>query len=352
MVFPLNRQRRFRRTPALRKLFAETSFSASDLVAPLFAIDGKNLAEPIMSMPGVLRYSVDNLIRETEEIYKLGIPAVLIFGVPEKTTALRRKRSKEQFENALYDENGLVQKAVREIKRAIPEIIVMTDVCLCSYTSHGHCGILRNQKSESRSKKKKFNSCQSPIYYEIDNDKTIDILAKIALSHAEAGADIVAPSSMMDGQVKYIREALDGKNFQNTMLMSYSVKYASNFYTPFREAANSKPAFGDRKSYQLDFRNVREALREVESDINEGADIIMVKPAMAYLDVLKEIKNNFNTPLAAYSVSGEYSMVKAASANGWLNEKEVAMEIASSIKRAGADLLITYWAKCLAEWIK
>ncbi|MCM8784937.1 MAG: porphobilinogen synthase [Candidatus Omnitrophica bacterium] len=328
----IKRLRRLRKTETLRKIFSETKLSISDLIMPYFVVEGKNIKEPIKSMPGIFRYSIDNLLNEIEDIYNLGIFAILLFGVPEK---------KDDSGKNAYDKNGIVQKAVKIIKKEIQDIIIITDVCLCSYTNHGHCGILSSTSN--------FQSSVSPV---IDNDATLEILSEIALSHAESGADIVAPSSMMDGQVKIIRETLDKNGFFDVIIMSYSAKYASNFYGPFREAANSFPKFGDRKSYQINYHNLKEALREVEQDINEGADIVMVKPALAYLDVIMMVKEKFNIPVVAYNVSGEYSMIKAASEKEYLDEKNVVLEILTSIKRAGADLIITYWAKEIAKWLK
>ncbi|MFH1958002.1 MAG: porphobilinogen synthase [bacterium] len=316
---------RLRRKESLRKLVQGIRISVKDFVLPVFVLEGKNRKEEISSMPGVFRFSPDNLIKEIEEVKKLGIIAVLLFGVPEE---------KDEKGSSAFDKNGIVQKAVKKIRQEFPDMVLITDVCLCGYTSHGHCGIT------------KIKSCI------IDNDATLKILSKIALSHAQAGADIVAPSAMMDGQVTTIRETLDKKGFKDVAIMGYSAKYSSGFYGPFREAAQSSPHFGDRKSYQMDYHNVREALREVEADIKEGADIVMVKPALTYLDVIKTVKDNYGIPLAAYNVSGEYSMVKAASMQGWLNEKKAVLEILTSIKRAGADIIITYWAKDAAKWLR
>jgi porphobilinogen synthase len=334
MKFPEYRLRRLRKNENLRKLFSETKLSISDFVMPYFVIEGKNVKQEINSMPGIFRYSIDQLLKEVEEIYKLGVLSVLLFGVPNR---------KDEIGSYAYSKDGIVQKAIKAIKKEIPDIVVITDVCLCSYTTHGHCGLL------SFSRKKESN--QRKTYY-IDNDATLEVLAKIALSHAEAGADIVAPSAMMDGQVQAIRKILDKNGFKDVAIMSYSAKYASSFYGPFREAADSSPKFGDRKSYQMNYCNIKEALREIETDINEGADIVMVKPALSYLDVIRAIKEKFNVPLAAYNVSGEYSMVKAAAQKNWLDEKSVALEILTSIKRAGADIIITYWAKDVARWIR
>jgi porphobilinogen synthase len=334
MKFPEYRLRKLRKNENLRKLFSETKLSISDFVMPYFVIEGKNVKQEINSMPGVFRYSVDQLVKELEEIYKLGVLSVLLFGIPNR---------KDKIGSYAYSKDGIVQKAIKAIKKEIPDIVVIADVCLCSYTTHGHCGILSFLREKESNQRK--------TYY-VDNDDTLEVLAKIALSHAEAGADIVAPSAMMDGQVQAIRKILDENGFKDVAIMSYSAKYASSFYSPFREAADSSPKFGDRKSYQMNYCNIKEALREIETDINEGVDIVMVKPALSYLDVIRVIKENFNIPLAAYNVSGEYSMVKAAAQKNWLDEKSVVLEILTSIKRAGADIIITYWAKDVAEWIK
>jgi porphobilinogen synthase len=320
-MFPEQRPRRLRRSAAIRRLVRETSLSPDDLIYPLFVREGKSIREPIAAMPGQERYSPDNLAPVVKRIASLGIPAVLLFGIPQK---------KDEFGTSAHKGDGVVQQAVKRIKDAVPDLLVITDVCLCEYTSHGHCGIL------SRSG-------------EVENDETLEILAKVALSHAKAGADIVAPSDMMDGRVGFIREALDEGGYELTPIMSYAAKYASAFYGPFREAAGSKPAFGDRKSYQMDPANVREALREVRLDIEEGADIIMVKPALPYLDVIRTVADELDEPLAAYQVSGEYSMIKAAAANGWLDEKTCMMESVIAVKRAGADMIITYFAPQIAE---
>lgn len=319
--------RRLRSKESLRKLFCETTLNVYNLVMPYFVVDGRNQKQKIESMPGIFRYSVDNLIKEVKEIYNLGIQAVLLFGVPNK---------KDILGSQAYRKDGIVQTAIKMIKKELPQVTVIADVCLCSYTSSGHCGIIKSK-----------NKC----VYIIDNYKTLKILSQIALSYAKAGADIVAPSAMMDGQVQAIRQTLDKNGFHNVAIMSYSAKYASNFYSPFREAADSSPKFGDRKNYQLDYHNIREALREVEQDIKEKADIVMVKPAVAYLDVIKAVKDSFNIPVAAFNVSGEYAMVKAAANNGWINEKDVVLEILTAIKRAGADIIITYWAKEVARWL-
>ena len=321
--FPQARLRRLRQTETLRALVRENSVEVGDLIYPMFIVEGKKKKEEITSMPGVFRHSPDRLPPEIEEVARLKIPAVLLFGIPE---------NKDEIGSSAYHHEGVIQQAIRVIKKSVPELIVITDVCLCEYTSHGHCGIVTNGQ--------------------VDNDQTLPLLAKMSLSHIEAGADIVAPSDMMDGRVKIIREALDEKGFQHIAILSYATKYASAFYGPFREAAESTPQFGDRRAYQMDPPNVREALREVEQDIAEGADIIMIKPALAYLDVIRQVRNTFNHPLAAYNVSGEYAMVKAAAQRGWLDERRVVLEILTAIKRAGADIILTYHAKELAQWLQ
>ncbi|MFV9566812.1 porphobilinogen synthase [Thermoanaerobacter mathranii] len=318
----VKRPRRLRMNSILREMIRETSLDVGDLIYPLFVVPGDNIKEEIDSMPGVYHFSINLLVEEVKEVRDLGIPAILLFGVPSY---------KDELGSEAYSEEGIVQKAVREIKEKVPEIVVITDVCMCGYTIHGHCGIVENGQ--------------------VLNDKTVDYIAKIALSHVEAGADIVAPSDMMDGRVAAIRKLLDSKGFVNTPIMAYSAKYASSFYGPFREAANSFPQFGDRKSYQMDYGNSNEALREIALDIEEGADIVMVKPALSYLDIIRRVKDNFNIPIAAYNVSGEYSMVKAAAKMGWIDEKSVVLEILTSIKRAGADMIITYFAKDVAKWL-
>jgi len=321
--FPQSRLRRLRRTESLRALVRENHVEVRDLVYPLFIIEGRGMKQEITSMPGIFRFSVDQLPQEVEEIAKLGIPAVLLFGIPEH---------KDEVGSAAYHPEGIIQQAIRAIKKSVPKLLVVTDVCLCEYTSHGHCGVLVNGY--------------------VDNDQTLSLLAKTAVSHAEAGADIVAPSDMMDGRVKAIRGALDEKGLQHTSILAYAAKYASAFYGPFREAAEATPQFGDRRSYQMDPPNLREALREVEQDIAEGADIIMVKPALAYLDVIRRVRDTFNYPVAAYNVSGEYAMVKAAAQQGWLDEKQIVLEILTAIKRAGADIILTYHAKEVARWLQ
>ncbi|KUK12065.1 MAG: Delta-aminolevulinic acid dehydratase [Moorella sp. 60_41] len=323
--FPVVRLRRLRYNPVLRSMVRETEIEVKDLVYPLFVTPGRVVKNPVSSMPGIYQFSVDNLLKEGEEVVRLGIPAVLLFGVPEPG-------EKDEVATPAYIPEGIVQQAVRALKKEFPHLLVITDVCLCEYTSHGHCGIV-----------------DSGV---ILNDPTLELLARTALSHVEAGADMVAPSDMMDGRVAAIRKKLDAHGFTETPILSYAAKYASAFYGPFREAAGSAPQFGDRRSYQMDPANAREALREVAQDLEEGADIIMVKPALSYLDVIRQVKDNFNCPLAAYNVSGEYSMIKAAALQGWISEREVVMEVLTSIKRAGADLIITYFAKDVAGWLR
>ena len=320
MPFPAYRPRRLRKNEKLRQLIRETTLTAGNLIYPLFVGPGTNVVRPISSMPGVAQLSVDRAILESREAADLGIPAVILFGIPETKDALGSEASIR---------DGVVQQTVRAIKDNVPDLLVVTDVCLCEYTDHGHCGLIKNGA--------------------VDNDSTLELLAREALSHAEAGADIVAPSDMMDGRVGAIRQALDGKGFDQIAIMAYAAKYASGFYGPFREAADSTPQFGDRRSYQMDPANTDEALREVELDIQEGADIVMVKPALAYLDVIYRVKEQFGYPVAAYNVSGEYSMIKAAGINGWIDEERVMLEVLLSIRRAGADMILTYFAKELAR---
>lgn len=326
--FPSVRLRRLRKNSSIRDLVAEVKIDSSSLIMPLFVKEGLEGRESIDGMPGQERLSIKELLKEVSELLDLGVKAILLFGIPLK---------KDDFGSSAYDKDGVVQRAVKEVKKNFgEEVTVITDVCLCQYTSHGHCGILLEKDMQKI----------------IENDKTIEALAKIALSHAEAGADIVAPSDMMDGRVGAIRRALEDAGYTNTAIMSYSVKYASSLYGPFRSAAYSKPAFGDRRIYQMDPRNVREALREVELDISEGADIVMVKPASWYLDIISLIKNNFNVPVAAYSVSGEYTMIKLIAEKGLIDEKQAVWEQLHSIKRAGADIIITYYAKEYARWLR
>ncbi|MDI6767585.1 MAG: porphobilinogen synthase [Bacteroidota bacterium] len=314
------RHRRTRMTAALRSMVRETELSKNDFIYPLFVVPGNKVKKEVSSMPGVFQMSIDETVRECVEVRNLGIPAIILFGIPEH---------KDEVGSGAYDPNGIIQQVVRAIKKEIPELVVITDVCLCEYTSHGHCGIVKGD--------------------EIVNDISIQLLAKEALTHAQAGADIIAPSDMFDGRVKAIRTILDANDFQNIPIMSYAAKYASGFYGPFREAAESTPQFGDRRSHQMDPANSDEALREVQTDIEEGADIVMVKPALSYLDVIRRVKDTFHMPTAAYNVSGEYSMVKAAFKLGWIDEQRVMMEILTSIKRAGADLILTYHAKEAAK---
>jgi len=324
LAFPVQRMRRLRRNETIRRMVRETTVTVNDLIYPLFVIYGREKRLPVNSMPGVFQISCDILREELREIHSLGIPGVLLFGIPEHKDALA---------TAAYDDKGVVQEATRIIKDSFPDLLVITDVCLCEYMDHGHCGIVDKDG-------------------EINNDATLELLAREALSHARAGADIVAPSDMMDGRIGYIRQVLDENGFAGTAIMSYAAKYASGFYGPFREAAESAPQFGDRRSYQMDPANGREALREVELDIAEGADIVMVKPALAYLDIITRVRERYDYPLAAYNVSGEYSMLKAAAANGWLDEKRVMLEILTGIKRAGADIIITYSAKDAARILR
>jgi len=320
MDFPRYRPRRLRRNEKLRELIRETTLNIKDFIYPLFVCPGKDRAQPVSSMPGIAQQSVDRIVKECQEVDSLGIPGVILFGIPE---------GKDPVGSEAYTDTGVVQNAIREIKEKVPGLLVITDVCLCEYTDHGHCGVIKGG--------------------EVDNDATLELLAKEALSHAQAGADMVAPSDMMDGRVGAIRTGLDENGFGQVAIMAYAAKYASGFYGPFREAAESTPQFGDRRSYQMDPANTDEAMREVELDIREGADIIMVKPAMAYLDVIYRVKQKFGYPVAAYNVSGEYSMVKAAGQNDWIDEKRIMTEILISIKRAGADIILTYFAKDMAK---
>lgn len=320
MDFPRYRPRRLRRNEKLRELMRETTLNIKDFIYPLFVCPGKDRVLPVSSMPGIAQLSVDRIVKECQEVDSLGIPGVILFGIPE---------GKDPVGSEAYSDTGVVQNAIREIKEKVPGLLVITDVCLCEYTDHGHCGVIEGG--------------------EVDNDATLELLAKEALSHAQAGADMVAPSDMMDGRVGAIRTILDENGFSQVAIMAYAAKYASGFYGPFREAAESTPQFGDRRSYQMDPANTDEALREVELDIREGADIVMVKPAMAYLDVIYRVKQKFGYPVAAYNVSGEYSMVKAAGKNDWIDEKRIMTELLISIKRAGADIILTYFAKDMAK---
>ena len=314
------RPRRLRRTSTIRRMVRETRLKTDDLIYPIVVKHGKGEREPIPSLAGQYRVSVDGLIKEAEEVWSLGIPAMIIFGLPKK---------KDGLGSEAYAQDGIVQQAVAAIKDRVPELVVLTDVCLCQYTDHGHCGIIKNNQ--------------------VDNDATLEILSRVALSHAYAGADFVAPSDMMDGRVGAIRNILEKEGFYDTGIMAYAVKYASSFYGPFREAADSKPKFGDRKSYQMDPVNAREALKEAVMDVDEGADIVMVKPALPYLDIINQVRRNVNIPVAAYNVSGEYAMVKAADKQGWIDGEEVMMEMLLCIKRSGADLILTYFAKEAAK---
>ncbi|HYL09767.1 MAG TPA: porphobilinogen synthase [Candidatus Acidoferrales bacterium] len=323
MSFPLQRPRRLRRTEVIRALVRETRLSTAGMIYPLFVCPGKKVRKEIGSMPGVFHLSVDQIVEECREVESLGIPGVILFGLPEKKDARGSEASAK---------GGVVQRAVEAIKKAKLKLLVLTDVCLCEYTDHGHCGVVRGG--------------------DVDNDPTLEILANVALSHARAGADIVAPSDMMDGRVGAIRRKLDENNFADVAILSYAAKYCSAFYGPFREAAESAPQFGDRRSYQMDPGNAREALKEVALDLEEGADMVMVKPALPYLDVIRRVRERFDVPVGAYNVSGEYAMVKAASRNHWLDEKRAVLEILTSIQRAGADFILTYHAKDAARWLK
>ncbi len=319
----MDRTRRLRQTVALRNMVRENHVRVDELIYPLFVMEGENLAEPVESMPGICQYSLDRMNEELDRVTEAGIPAILIFGIPAH---------KDEVGSGAYDEHGIVQEAIRRIKKDYPDLIVIADVCLCEYTSHGHCGLIKDGV--------------------ILNDETLPLLAKSAVSYAEAGADIVAPSDMMDKRVGAIRKALDEAGFTYTPIMAYSAKFASGYYGPFRDAAHSAPGFGDRKTYQMDPANGQEALREVEEDIAEGADLIIAKPAMAYMDIIRAIHENYNVPIVAYNVSGEYAMVKAAAANGWIDEKKIVMENMIGMKRAGVKMIITYHALDVARWIR
>jgi porphobilinogen synthase len=323
MTFPTHRPRRLRRSEALRGFVRETRLTTGGLVYPMFACPGTKVRTEVSSMPGIYQQSADQIVEECREVANLGIPAVILFGLPEH---------KDELASEAYDANGAVQRSIEAIRKAKLDLLVITDVCLCEYTSHGHCGVIKGE--------------------EVLNDPSVALLADAALSHARAGADIVAPSDMMDGRVGAIREKLDENGFENVAILSYAAKYCSAFYGPFREAAQSSPQFGDRRSYQMDPANAREALREVALDLEEGADMIMVKPAMPYLDVIQRVREKFDVPVAAYNVSGEYAMVKAAVQRGWLDEKRVVLEILTGIQRAGADMILTYHAKDVARWLK
>lgn len=323
MPFPVQRPRRLRASENIRRMVRETRLSVDNLVYPVFVVPGEEVVRPVEAMPGVYNYSIDKLLEELPEVVELQIPAILLFGVPE---------TKDEVGSGACAEDGIIQQAVRAVKKAYPQLLVVTDLCLCEYTSHGHCGIIRG-------------GC-------VLNDPTLELLARTAVSQARAGADLIAPSDMMDGRVGAIRRALDENGYENIPVMAYSAKYASAYYGPFREAAGSAPRFGDRKAYQMDPANSDEALREVWLDLEEGADIVMVKPALAYLDIIRRVKDEFGCPVAAYNVSGEYSMVKAAAQKGWVEERKVVMETLTGIKRAGADIIITYHARDAARWLK
>lgn len=321
--FPTVRLRRTRQNEKLRGLVRETHLAVDQLIYPLFIAEGIHEPHEIASMPGIVQWPLEQLGREAERIAGLGIPAVLLFGIPSE---------KDEVGSQAYHSRGIIQEAIRLLKSVIPELLVITDVCLCEYTSHGHCGLIHNGS--------------------VQNDASLELLARMALTHAEAGADLVAPSDMMDGRVGAIRHVLDEQGFSQTPIMAYSAKFASAFYGPFREAAGSTPQFGDRRAYQMDPSNVREALREVDLDIAEGADIVMVKPAMAYMDVIRQVRDRYDLPVAAYNVSGEFSMIKAAAQNGWIDERRAAMEVLTGIRRAGADMIITYFAPDVARWLR
>jgi porphobilinogen synthase len=321
-TFPATRLRRLRRTASLRELVRETQLDLGDLVYPMFVCPGEGVTEPLEGLPGIGRRSVDALVEEAHELLRLGVGAVLLFGIPEE---------KDDVASGAYDEDGIVQRALRALRAEVPGLVLMTDVCLCEYTSHGHCGVVQDG--------------------EVLNDVSLELLARTAVSHADAGADVVAPSDMMDGRVGAIRAQLDAEGHEGVAIVSYAAKYASAFYGPFREVADSAPAFGDRRSYQMDPPNVREALRECALDVAEGADVLIVKPALPYLDVIAAVRARFDVPVAAYNVSGEYAMVRAAAASGWLDEQRAVLESLTAIKRAGADLVFTYWAKDVAAWL-
>ena len=326
MRYPIYRPRRLRANENLRRLIRETSLSADDLIMPLFVRPGRNVRKEISSMPGNYQLSVDEIAKEARKAADLGVPAIILFGIPSK---------KDSVGSEGYKKNNIVARAIKAIKDKVDDLVVITDVCLCEYTDHGHCGVVKKHGKD----------------FTIDNDATLELLAKMALSHVEAGADMVAPSDMMDGRIGVVRSALDDRGFAEIPIMAYAAKYASAFYGPFREAAESPPQFGDRRSYQMDPPNSDEALREVALDIEEGADIVMVKPALPYLDIIYRVKQEFGYPVAAYNVSGEFSLVKAASERGWVDEKKVALEMLTSIKRAGADMILTYYAMDVARWL-
>lgn len=323
MKFNTLRPRRLRQSSAIRAMVRENSLSVKDLVYPIFVVAGENIKEEIPSMPEVYHLSVDNAVKVAKKVYGLGIPAIEVFGLPEY---------KDEIGSSAWDLNSPVQRAMRAIKEAVPQLVIIGDVCLCQYTTHGHCGQLCG--------------------HEVDNDATLELLAKVAVSQARSGADIIAPSDMMDGRIAVLREALDEVGYKNVALMSYTIKYASGYYGPFRDAADSAPQFGDRRGYQMDPANSREAMKELELDLDEGADYIMIKPALCYLDIVRQVRDRINRPVAVYNVSGEYAMVKAAARNGWIDEKRIVMETLLSMKRAGADIIITYHAIDVAKWLK
>lgn len=322
MSFPTVRLRRLRQSEPIRRLVRETSLNVNDLIQPFFVTAGKGVRRAIKTMPGIFQISIDELLKDAKKVNTLGVPALILFGLATR---------KDPIGSEAYDDNGVVQQAIRRLKDTLPDLIVISDLCFCEYTDHGHCGVLKNGK--------------------VDNDATLEVLQKAAVSQAKAGADIVAPSLMMDGMVKTIRQALDGNGYQDTMILSYAAKYASAFYGPFREAADSAPQYGDRKGYQMDPANALEAIREIKEDVAEGADIVMVKPALAYLDIIYRVKEKFDLPVCAYNVSGEYSLIKFGSKNKLIDEKSAILEVLTSIKRAGADMIITYHAKEVAEWM-
>lgn len=331
MSFPMVRHRRLRQSAGMRNMVRETVLNVNDLIMPIFVTYGENIKNEISSMPGVYHFSLDRLKEEVDEIASLGIPAVLLFGIPE---------TKDSIGSSAFAEDGIVQEATRLIKSWYPDLLVVADTCLCEFTDHGHCGMVHTYERDGH------------VCGDVMNDESLELLVKTAVSQAKAGADIIAPSNMMDGFVQAIRAGLDENGFEHIPIMSYSVKYASAFYGPFREAADSAPQFGDRKTYQMDPANAREALREAESDVLEGADMLMVKPSLSYMDIMRTLKDQFDLPLVTYNVSGEYSMVKAAAIQGWIDEKAVVQEMLTSMKRAGADIIITYFAKDVARWIK
>jgi porphobilinogen synthase len=336
MSFPVTRPRRLRATPTLRQMVRETKLAPDDFIYPMFVVHGEGVRRPIQSMPGISQLSVDQAVAEAREAADLAIPSLMLFGVPAVKDAVGSEN---------FSDEGIVQQAIRAIKSALPDLVVIADVCMCEYTDHGHCGVISDRRTGSW---KLEIGDRSPI---IDNDATLEILQKAAVSYARAGADGVAPSGMMDGMVAAIRSALDGAGFTDVIILSYSVKYASAFYGPFREAAEGAPKFGDRKTHQMDPANAREALRELALDVEEGADMVMVKPALPYLDIIRQVKESCHVPVAAYNVSGEYAMLKAAAANGWLDERAATLELLTGIRRAGADLILTYHAKDAARWL-